>query len=163
MSVVVDVLRATLATWMVGVDGAVGRPQIPLGALGRWASWSKGGGMQQNTLTLIGTVASDVIVDAPDGQARFRLVTHSRRLDRATNTWVNGAPAFIDVVCSRRLAENVAACVRRGDPVIVTGRLRMREGPDKRLNRLEIDAQGVGPDLNRATVVVTRHVGRAAA
>lgn len=122
--------------------------------------------MHQNALTLIGTLATDILTTtADDGTAlaRFRIVTHSRRLDRQTHTWVNGTPTFMTVTCTKRLAENVASSLRRGDPIIVTGRLRVREDPDRRFNRVEIEAQGVGPDLNRVTAEVTRQQGRVAA
>ena len=123
----------------------------------------QGGSMQQNTLTLIGSLATDILsTTADDGTpiARFRIVTVPRRLDRETHTWVNGSPTFMTVTCSKRLATNVAASLRRGDPIIVTGRLRVREDRDKRLSRVEIDACGVGPDLNRVTAAPQRQQSR---
>ncbi len=118
----------------------------------------------QNTLTLIGTLATDILTSNDDGTptARFRIVTQNRRLDRATNTWSNGTPTFMTVTCVKRLAENVAASLRRGDPIIVTGRLRVQENKDKRLTRVEIEATGVGPDLNRAIASPQRQAVRAA-
>jgi single-strand DNA-binding protein len=60
------------------------------------------------------------------------------------------------VTCKKRLAQHVATSLRRGDPVIVTGRLFLREDRDKRLSRVEIEAVSVGVDLNRVVVEV-RH------
>lgn len=120
----------------------------------------------QNSLTLIGTLATDILTSTDeDGTpvARFRIVTHTRRLDRATNTWTNSTPTFMTVTCVKRLAENVAVSLHRGDPIIVTGRLRVQENRDKRLTRVEIEATGVGPDLNRATATPVRLGSRAAA
>jgi single-strand DNA-binding protein len=119
--------------------------------------------MHQNTLTLIGALATDVIAATTDEGvrfARFRLVVTSRHKDRATNAYVNSDPTFITVVCWRRLAQNVAASLRRGDPVIVTGRLTMRtlDRNDRRRTVIEIDASSVGPDLNRVEAVPVRAV-----
>ena len=57
--------------------------------------------------------------------ARFRIVVFSRRWDRKNSTWVNGEPTYVAVACWRRLADNVASSLRRGDPVVVTGRLKV--------------------------------------
>jgi single-strand DNA-binding protein len=60
------------------------------------------------------------------------------------------------VTCARRLAQNVAVSLHRGDPVIVTGRLRVQQSGDSRLARVEIEAVGVGPDLNRVAAALAR-------
>jgi single-stranded DNA-binding protein len=46
--------------------------------------------------------------------------------------------------------------LHRGDPVIVTGRLRVQQSGDSRLARVEIEAVGVGPDLNRVAAALAR-------
>ncbi len=122
--------------------------------------------MQQNALTVIGTLATDILTStAEDGTlvARFRVVIHNRRLDRETRTWVNATPTFMTVTCARRLAQNVSQTLQRGDPVIVTGRLRVRDDRDRRLSRVEIEAQGVGPDLNRVNATLRRQQAPAVA
>ncbi|MCU0279442.1 MAG: single-stranded DNA-binding protein [Candidatus Nanopelagicales bacterium] len=111
--------------------------------------------MEQNSLTLIGTLASDVATTTTESGAklaRFRLAVRPRRWDRTRNTWIDGEPTFVAVTCWRRLAENVAASLRRGDPVIVTGRLRVKRDPEHRVTRVEVDAMSVGLDLNRVSV-----------
>lgn len=117
--------------------------------------------MQQNSITLVGALSTEVAVTTtPDGVrlARFRLVVHARRWDRSTNSLVSSPPTFVEVVCRRRLAENVAASLRRGDPVIVTGRLQVRrvDHNERRVTRVEVDAAAVGPDLARTTSVPGR-------
>lgn len=108
-----------------------------------------------NTLTLIGTITSEILRSSDEDGAPvavFTLVTYTRRVDRATGRWLSGPPTYVPVVCGRRLAHNVVTSLRRGDPVIVTGRLRIRSGPDARLSRAEIEAHAIGPDLNRVAV-----------
>lgn len=123
--------------------------------------------MPQNTLTLIGNLATDVAVTTTEDDlrvARFRIVVFSRRWDRTNSTWVNGEPTYVAVVCWRRLADNVASSLRRGDPVVVTGRLKVLsvERNGRSTTRVEIDASCVGPDLNRTTAVPERALRRAA-
>lgn len=75
----------------------------------------------------------------------------------------DGKPAteahFVDVVCWRELAENVAESVRQGDRVIVRGPEKERAwtGSDgKEHKSVELNAWNVGPDLSYATAVVQR-------
>ncbi|MEZ5186561.1 MAG: single-stranded DNA-binding protein [Candidatus Nanopelagicales bacterium] len=110
--------------------------------------------MYQNTLTLVGTMATDVVAASTDEGvrlARFRLMLTRRHRDRVSKSYVNADPTFVSVVCWRRLAENVLASLRRGDPVIVTGRLNVRiiDRDNRPRTVVEIDASAVGPDLNR--------------
>jgi single-strand DNA-binding protein len=63
--------------------------------------------------------------------------------------WGNGITSFYDVACFRRLADHVAGSVVRGDPVIVHGRLRMREWQkdDRKGKDAQIVASHIGHDL----------------
>ena len=82
----------------------------------------------------------------------FRVVSHSRRMDRETGQWTDGDPFRIRVNCWRRLAEGVAASVAVGDPVVVTGRLYTRDWLDtegQHRTTYELEATSVGHDLSR--------------
>ena len=123
--------------------------------------------MHQNTLTLIGNLATDVAVTTTQEDlrvARFRIVVSSRRWNRKHSTGVHGEPTYVAVVCCRRLADNVASSLRRGDPVVVTGRLKVFtvDHNGRSTTRVEIDASCVGPDLNRTTAVPERALRKAA-
>ena len=99
------------------------------------------------------TTASGAIV------VNFRVASSSRRFDREAAEWRNGDPMFITVSCWRGLAGNVVASLRKGDSVIVRGRLISRTYDDKQGNRRtvhECDATAVGPDLSRCPVDVRR-------
>jgi single-strand DNA-binding protein len=57
------------------------------------------------------------------------------------------------------LGGNVLATLRKGDSVIVSGKLLYRSYDDakgNRQSRYEIDALGVGPDLNRCPADIRR-------
>ena len=60
--------------------------------------------------------------------------------------------------CFRGLAANVAASIRKGDPVIVSGKLRTSvwEKDGQTQERLTLEADAIGHDLNRGTAMFRR-------
>jgi single-strand DNA-binding protein len=91
----------------------------------------------------------------------FRIASTPRNVDKATGAWADGQTIWFGVSCWRLLAENVAASVKTGDRVVVTGRLVARswkteQGEER--SALEIDAQTVGFDLARGKAVQERSV-----
>ncbi|MEU8894771.1 single-stranded DNA-binding protein [Nocardia sp. NPDC048505] len=118
--------------------------------------------MYETTGTIIGNVVTAPVRRAlPSGEpmVTFRLGSTSRRRD-AAGEWVDSGTLFITVTCWRRLAHDVAASLRCGDPVIAHGQwrtveYRAKDGTDRR--ELELRAYAVGPDLSRCTTVVTRN------
>jgi single-strand DNA-binding protein len=81
----------------------------------------------------------------------MRLGWTPRRMDKTTGNWVDQASSFVSVICYRKVAENAAACLRRGDPVMVKGNLRVREFGDESPKRIavEVIADTIGHDLSR--------------
>jgi single-strand DNA-binding protein len=68
---------------------------------------------------------------------------------------------YIGVSCWRTLGINALASLRKGDSVVVFGKLLFRSYDDangNRQSRHEIDAVAVGPDLNRVPVDVRRPI-----
>jgi single-strand DNA-binding protein len=91
--------------------------------------------------------------------AKLRVAYTERRLNRETGEWGDGPTSFVTVLCWRSLADNVAMCLRKGEPVLVRGRLRVREYEGKdgsRGTETEIDASSVGHDLNRGVAHFSR-------
>ena len=91
----------------------------------------------------------------------FRIASTPRRVDKATGAWSDGETIWFGVSCWRLLAENVAASLRTGDRVVVTGSLRAHtwkteQGEER--SGLEVDAQTVGFDLSRGRAVQERTV-----
>jgi single-strand DNA-binding protein len=84
---------------------------------------------------------------------RFRLASSGRRFDQALKDWVDTDPVYMTVACWRQLGDNVMQSLRKGDTVVVLGRLRFREYDDPnngpRRQAYEIEASSVGPDLSR--------------
>ncbi len=91
--------------------------------------------------------------------AKLRVAYTERRLNRETGEWGDGPTSFVTVLCWRTLADNVAVCLRKGEPVLVRGRLRVREYEGKdgsRGTETEIDASSIGHDLNRGVAHFSR-------
>jgi single-strand DNA-binding protein len=117
--------------------------------------------MYETLVTVVGNV-----VDAPsrkniDGGTtvcNFRVASTARRFERKTGTWVDGDSLFLKVTCWRQLADNVAASVHKGDPVVVTGRLftKSYEKDGQRRSSYEMEAHSIGHDLARGTSEFTR-------
>jgi single stranded DNA-binding protein len=81
----------------------------------------------------------------------MRVAWTPRYIDRGTGEWVDGNTSYLTVTCWRKLAENVAMCLRKGDPVVVKGRLSVRSFEKDGMPRTEVDvdASSVGHDLSR--------------
>lgn len=116
-------------------------------------------------LTLTGTIGTDpeYRIDA-NGLARtsFRLVTNERRRD-ADGTWADVHANWYRITCFSRLAANAQASLRKGERVVVTGRLRLRDferGDGTEGTSAEITASALGHDLAFATTTASR-TGRA--
>ena len=120
-----------------------------------------------DTIFLTGVVAtSPRHVTTNEGLAitSFRLASSQRRYDRALSKWVDGETNWFTVSSFRHLATNAAGSVLKGDRVVVTGRLRVRdwENSDRSGTNVEIEADALGHDLTWGTSVYTRHVAVAA-
>jgi single-strand DNA-binding protein len=118
--------------------------------------------VQEPFITVVGNVGADPrtrMVAGGQVVTDFRIASTPRKVDRTTDAWIDGETIWFGVSCWRMLAENVAASVKKGDRVVVTGRLRARswttEQGEERSN-LEIEAQTVGFDLARGKAVQER-------
>lgn len=114
-----------------------------------------------DTITITGNVATDPEkreTTAGVAVASFRLASKQRRFDRNTGMWVDGVTNWYSVSVFRRLGEHAYLSLRRGDRVVVTGRLRLREweAGGKRGWSAEIEADALGHDLLWGTTVFTR-------
>lgn len=123
------------------------------------------------SVTVVGWVGSDPVCYRDDGQVpftKFRLASTPRVYDRDQDGYVDADTSWFTVKTFRHLALNVAEAVRRGEPVVVHGRLRLvdwvsPEGLPR--TTAELTADAVGHDLSRGTTRFTRtvHHARAAA
>ena len=118
--------------------------------------------MYDAMLTIGGYVGTDVEFREGNGAgalAVFRVGSTPRWFDRASGSWRDQETVWMTVKAWRGLAHNVKASVRKGEPVIVTGRLRASRWKDEsgeERSRLVLDAVAVGHDLNRGTSAFLR-------
>lgn len=86
----------------------------------------------------------------------FRLACTPRI--KTKNGWSDGNTTWLEVACFRTLAQHVAQSVRKGDPVLVVGKLRTNvwEKDSQTHERLVLEADMVGHDLNRGTSIFQR-------
>ncbi len=120
--------------------------------------------MNETMVTVVGNVATTPVYrELPSGPvARFRLAVTARYFDAVKNTWNDGHTNFFTVWARRALGSNVQASLAVGEPVIVQGRLKVRdeERGGQHWTSADIDAQAIGHDLSRGTAAF-RRVGRA--
>jgi len=116
----------------------------------------------QDIVSAVGVVGSDpTLMMVGNGLARltFRLGSNQRRFNRDGNSWENGETNWYTVVAFRRLAENGAKSLSRGDRVVVTGRLKVNEWErdGKHGISVELLADGIGHDLMFGTTVYMKN------
>lgn len=107
------------------------------------------------TLTIVGNVVANPQVfgepDSPD-RATFRVVSNRRVRDVQTGEWKQVGEYGMNVVCWRKLARGVAHSVRKGDPVLVRGRVTERKyvtQDNQERWHTELTAGFVGHDLSQ--------------
>ncbi len=116
-------------------------------------------------ITLTGIVATTprhLITSSQVAITSFRLACGQRRFDRAKNAWVDATTNWYTVSTFRQLAFNVAASVHKGEHVIVTGRLRIRDWDKQERNgtSVDVEADSVGHDLFWCTSRSVRNAAR---
>jgi single-strand DNA-binding protein len=108
-----------------------------------------------DTITIKGFVATDITAGTTPGgvaTASFRIASNSRRRDK-DGQWVDGHTNWFLVQGYRHLAGNMGCSIRKGQPVIVVGTLRIRswERDGRVYYSHTIDADAVGHDLTWGT------------
>ena len=89
----------------------------------------------------------------------MRVAWTPRRMDRVTGEWIDMSTNFLTVYAYRKLAENAATCLRKGDPVVLRGRVSTRDFEDKNghpRTALEVDAISFGHDMTRGVSTFQR-------
>lgn len=119
-------------------------------------------GMTDNIMLIgfVATVPKHFITGEGLPITTFRLASTQRRFDRAQGRWADGETNWYSVTTFRQLAINAVTSVKKGDRVIVSGRLRIRgwEVGDKSGTNIDVEADAVGHDLSWGTTVFTRSI-----
>ena len=90
----------------------------------------------------------------------FRIAASHRKFDRNLNKWVDGETNWFTVTAFRQLAINTAGSVSKGERVLVTGKLRVRDwdNGERAGTSVEIEADSLGHDLCWGNAAFTRTV-----
>ena len=120
--------------------------------------------MNEAGVTFQGWVGTDVVhrETAAGHVANFRVGVTPRIKRRGD--WVDGTTSWFSVTCWRALADHVRDSVRKGDPVVVHGRLRTdvwERGDGQSSTTYVVEATHVGHDLARGTTMFVRSAAAA--
>ena len=116
----------------------------------------------ETIITVVGNLTDDPELKfTPSGApvANFTVASTPRTFDKQTNEWKDGDALFLRCAAWRQLAENVAESLQKGQRVIVTGALRVRQyerQDGSKGTSVEMNVDEVGPSLKFATAKVTK-------
>ena len=90
----------------------------------------------------------------------FRLASSKRRFDRTKKIWVDGETNWFTINSFRQLAINSASSISKGDRIVVSGRLKVRDwdNGERSGTSVEIEADCLGHDLVWGTSEFSRTV-----
>ena len=105
-----------------------------------------------DTLSVSGIVATTprhIVTSEGLAVTSFRLASTQRRFDKGQAQWVDIDTNWYTVVAFRQLALNAHTSLNKGDRVVATGRVKVRnwESEDKSGTAIEIEADALGHDL----------------
>lgn len=120
-----------------------------------------------DSITLTGLVATSprhLVTSEGLPITSFRLASTQRRFDRSQEKWIDGETNWYTITAFRQLAINGAGSISKGDRLIVTGRLRIRDwSNDERTGtNIDVEADAIGHDLSWGTAVYTRTISTSA-
>jgi single-strand DNA-binding protein len=109
--------------------------------------------MNDSFITMSGNVATEPrhrVTDTGHHLVSFRMASNRRKYT-SRDGWVDEPTSYVTVTAWRFLAENVAASIEKGDPIVVAGTLKVRDwsNGDRSGSTAEIDAKFLSHDLNR--------------
>lgn len=90
----------------------------------------------------------------------FRLASSHRKFDKTENKWIDGDTNWFTVTAFRQLAINAAGSIAKGDRLLVSGKLKVRDwdNGERAGTSVEIEADSLGHDLCWGSSVFTRTV-----
>lgn len=112
---------------------------------------------------LIATTPRHVVTAEGLPITSFRLASSQRRFDKTAEKWVDASTNWYTVSAFRQLAVNTVPSLSKGDRIVVTGRLRVRDwqNDDRTGTTVEVEAETIGHDLFWGTARFTRTAGTA--
>jgi single-strand DNA-binding protein len=117
-----------------------------------------------DTITITGLIATTprhVVTSEGLPITSFRLASSQRRFDKTAEKWVDASTNWYTITSFRQLAINAVPSLGKGDRIVVTGRVRVRDWQtdDRTGTTVEIEAETIGHDLFWGTAQFTRTAG----
>jgi single-strand DNA-binding protein len=113
------------------------------------------------SVTIVGRAGThpQLSVGLNGDRVSFRVVATERRFDRAADDWVDGDEFGVTVVCWRTMANAALNIVRKGDPVVILGRISTRRFERDGVTQYftEVKADFIGLDVAKAGTRFTRN------
>ena len=109
--------------------------------------------MNESFVTVVGNLVADPILrTSKHGRhfATFRVASTTRRRDPSSGAYVDSGTNYVSVVVFNGLAANVVASLKKGEPVIVYGRLRVNQwvgSQNQHMTSVEVEGYNAGHDL----------------
>lgn len=117
--------------------------------------------IRNDTVVIAGNIGNDPsrgVTRTGKPVINFRVASTPGYFDQRTGAWVEGDTSWYAVSAFGNIADHAKASLRCGDPVIVVGRMKVREweANGRKGVDVEIDADAIGHDLNRGTSAFAR-------
>lgn len=114
-----------------------------------------------DTITVRGLVATSPRHITTEGGLEvtsFRLASTTRKLDSESGVWVDSDVNWFTISSFRQLARNVVQSISKGERVVVSGRLKIRDwdNGERSGTSVEVEASAIGHDLTFGTSVFER-------
>ena len=125
--------------------------------------------MHETPVTVVGNLVADPVrreTTSGSTAVTLRIASTERRWSPEEGRQVDGRTSFYNVTCWGYLGENVTQSLKKGQRVVVSGRLTVREytdAKDQPRTSVDIDARAVGHDLTFGTSVFTRFIRQSTA
>ncbi len=109
--------------------------------------------MNESFVTVVGNMVADpTLRTGKNGRhfATFRVASTTRRRDPGSGAYVDSGTNYVSVVVFNGLAANVVASLKKGEPVIVYGRLRVNQwvgSQNQPMTSVEVEGYNAGHDL----------------
>ena len=121
-----------------------------------------------DSITLTGLVATaprHIVTNEGLTISSFRLASAQRRFDRGQEKWIDVDTNWYTITAFRQLGVNCAGSISKGDRVLVTGRLKIREwtNGERTGTTIDIEAESIGHDLSWGTSVFSRTISSSSA
>lgn len=109
---------------------------------------------------LVATTPRNIVTQDGLPITTFRLAASQRRFDRAQQRWIESDTNWYTITSFNKLAENVNRSICKGERVILTGKLIIRDwdNGERAGTTVEVECDGIGHDLTWGTSTFIRQV-----